>query len=172
MYKMDYTVWVAGVANDMISKIKLINNPKIFLVFLIILALPAAGVLFIYIFNVVLGVIAIGIAVYLNYHLIKFVIGHLASRIETSEAGILCRTSTNEVIDMAWDKITVAGCYKEPKSNEKIFVYHEGQDKLLKISRDYSNFDRLMQEIRAKTPFQEIELSDSETLEERLKQLI
>jgi hypothetical protein len=162
----------SGAANAMISKIKLIHNPKIFLIFIIILALPAAGVLFIYIFNVVMGVIAIGIALYLNYHLIKFVIGHLTSRIETSESRILCRTSTNEVIEMAWESITIAGCFKEPKSEEKIFVYHEGLDKLLKISRDYSDFDQLMQEIRAKTPFQEIQLAENETLEQRLKRLI
>ena len=55
----------------MISRIKLSKNPKIFIVFFIILALPAAGVLFLYIFNIVMGIIAIAIALYLNYHLIK-----------------------------------------------------------------------------------------------------
>ena len=156
----------------MIYRIKLLKNPKILYIFLTILVLPAAGVLFIYIFNVVLGVIARGIALYLNYHLIKFMIGHLTSRIETSDTGIVCRTPTNEVFEFDWDNITVAGSFKGSKAQPNIFIYNEALDRLLKIPQDYGGYEKLLEEIREKTPFQAINLSDGETLEERLKQML
>jgi hypothetical protein len=142
------------------------------LLFLIILALPAAGILFIYIFNVVLGVIALAISVYLNYHLIKFTIGQLASRIETSDTGIICKSPTNEVIEFTWDNITIAGSFKDTKTRSNIFIYNEEKDNLLKIAQDYGDFEMLLKEIKEKTPFQVIDLSDGETLEERLKQML
>jgi len=156
----------------MTYRIKLLKNPKIFYLFLTILVLPAAGVLFIYIFNIVLGVIAIAIALYLNYHLIKFMIGHLTSRIETSDTSIVCKTPTNEVFEFDWDNITVAGSFKDTKAQPNIFIYNEELDKLLKIPRDYGDFDKLLEEIREKTPFQAIDLSDGETLEQRLKRML
>ena len=156
----------------MIYRIKLLKNPKIFYIFLTILVLPASGVLFIYIFNVVLGVIAIGIALYLNYHLIKFMIGHLTSRIETSDTAIVCKTPTNEVFEFDWDNITVAGSFKSSKAQPNIFIYNEALDRLLKIPQDYGGYEKLLEEIREKTPFQAINLSDGEILEERLKQML
>ncbi len=156
----------------MIYKINLLKNLKIVYIFLIILALPAAGVLFIYIFNVVLGVVAIAIALYLNYHLIKFMMGHLTSRIETSDTGIVCKTPTNEVIEFDWGQITVAGSFKGSKAQPNIFIYNEELDRLLKIPQDYGDFEKLLEEIKKKTPFQAIDLSDGETLEDRLKQII
>ncbi len=156
----------------MIYRINILKNPKILYIFLAILVLPAAGFLFIYIFNVILGVIAIAIALYLNYHLIKFIIGHLTSRIETKDTSIVCKTPTNEVFEFEWGSITVAGSFKGAKAQTNIFIYNEELDKLLKIPQDYDDFEKLLEEIREKTPFQAIDLSDGETLEERLKHML
>jgi hypothetical protein len=156
----------------MVYRISLFTNPKIFLVFLIIFVLPAAAVLSFFIFNTLIGIVAVGVSLYINYHLIKFIIGHLTSRVETGVRGITCKTPMNETIEFSWDKISHAGSFGSPKSKPGLFIYNEENDRLVKIPRDYGSFDTLVKELKGRTAFLEIELSEGESLEDRLRQIV
>ena len=147
------------------------NNPRIILLFFIILLLPPVGILAVLNIGILLGVIALAAALYTDYHLVKFTIGHFRSWIDTSPSGLKCLTPVRETIEFQWNEISISGRYKNAKLKHSLFVYAEAQDKLLKIPNAYTAFYSLEKEIASKTNFVEYALAPKETLEDRLKQV-
>jgi hypothetical protein len=151
-------------------RISFASNPKLLLLFLFMLVLPAAAVFALLSFGIFLGVIAIALALFFEYSLIRFTINHLKSRIDTEESGIRCFTPEKEELFYHWSSITHAGSYREKRrGGGYLFIYDSSEDKLLKIPDEYSDFDRLTQEIRENTPYKELDLKEGESLEEYLK---
>ncbi len=150
-------------------RISLASNPRLLLLFLFMLVIPAAAVFALLSFGIFMGVIAIAIALFFEYSLIRFTINHLKSKIDTEESGIRCITPEKEELFYPWSIITHAGSYREKGRGWYLFIYDSSKDKLLKIPNEYSDFDRLTQEIRENTPYKEIKLKEGESLEEYLK---
>ncbi len=156
----------------MIYRLSLAANPKIFLLFLFLLLLPPAGIFALLNFGIILGIIALAAALYFDYHMLKFLIGHIKSRIETNDKGITCLTPMGEALEFTWSTITHAGSVTGKKTPYSLFIYNEEEDKLLKIPAGYTGFESLREEIHGRTEFTEYELSEAETLEDRLKQIV
>ena len=156
----------------MIYRLSLAANPKIFLLLLFLLLLPPAGIFALLNFGIVLGIIALAAALYFDYHMLKFLIGHIKSRIETSEMGIKCRTPVGESLEFSWSGITHAGSVAGKKTPYALFIYSEPEDRLLKIPAGYTDFESLHKEIRDHTAFTSYALSKTETLEDRLQQIV
>jgi hypothetical protein len=155
----------------MVYRITLSSNPKIVFIFLIILALPAAGVALIFV-SPLFGVVIVAVACYIDYHLAKFLISTIRSRVETSDEGIFFDLGLKDSTRMTWDDITHAGVFTEQKKHPHIFIYCEEDDRLMIIPPEYSGFADLVEELRNKTSLDEIDLPESETIKDYLKEKI
>lgn len=157
----------------MIYRVTLRSNPKVLVLFVVIVVLPAAGVLGLVYVEGLLRLIIPAVAFYLAYHLYRFVGSHLRSYVETSEEGLSCRTTVNEEISFRWDAVTHAGVGRGPRGQGTLFLYDEGEDKLLSIPGEYANWDRLQEELKQYTRgFQELALEGSETVQDRLRAVL
>ncbi len=150
-------------------------NPRILILYFVIPALPAAGVLFTVLVDRIIGIIGLAVGGYMSYQLAKFLGSHLKSYIETSEEALRCRTTANTEIVLPWGSVSHAGqCFPE-KGPDYLFVYSKADDKLLTIPREYAGFDQLREEIRGRVGegvFRELALTAEESLQDRLKMIL
>lgn len=157
----------------MVYRISLLQNPRLFLIFLIIVVLPPAGIFGLLNFGLILGLAALGFAGLFDYFFIKYIINILKSRVITSEDGISCTTSMGEAAEFQWEKISHAGVFqKEGQGKSCLFIYSSETDRLIQIPQEYSLFDELAGEIKDKTDYLELTLSVEESLEDHLKGLL
>ena len=150
-------------------------NPRILVLYFVIPALPAAGVLLAVLVDRTIGIIGLAIGGYMSYQLGKFLASHLKSYIETGEDALRCRTTANTEIVLPWGSVSHAGqCFPE-KGPDYLFVYSKSDDKLLTIPREYAGFDQLREEIRGRVSegvFRELALTAEESLKDRLKMIL
>jgi hypothetical protein len=147
------------------------------LLFLIVIALPVAGVLLLIYAGPLLGIIALAGAAYLDYTMLRFFRNHLRSWVETTESELKCRMPDGELLVFAWDRVTAAGYCAQERGRPFLFVYREDGDKLVTIPREYGHFQTLLSTIKERvteqqTPFQELSLSRGETIQQRLQGML
>jgi len=152
--------------------ITLTSNPRMIILFLIVIALPAAGVLLLIFAGTLLGIIALAAAAYLDYSMLRFFRNHMNSWVETTDTELKCRMPDGELLDFSWNQVTAAGYCTQERGRPFLFVYREEGDKLVTIPKEYGDFQTLLSAIRERTPFQELSLSRGETIQERLKQML
>jgi hypothetical protein len=152
--------------------ITLTSNPRMIILFLIIVALPAVGVLLLIFAGTLLGIIALAAAAYLDYSMLRFFRNHMKSWVETTDTELKCRMPDGEMLVFSWDQVTAAGYCTQERGRPFLFVYREEGDKLVTIPKEYGNFEVLFSTIKQRTPFQELTLSKGETIQERLKQML
>ena len=152
--------------------ITLTSNPRLIILFLIVIALPAAGVLLLVFAGTLIGIIALAAAAYLDYSMIRFFRNHLNSWVETTDTELKCRMPDGEMLVFSWDQVTAAGYCTQERDRPFLFVYREEGDKLVTIPKEYGDFQTLLSAIKERTPFQELTLSRGETIQERLKQML
>ena len=150
-------------------RMTLTSNPRLILFILLLAGLPAAGVLLIIFAGVLIGVIALAAAAYLDYTVLRFFKNHLKSWVETNEQALSCQMPDGDLLSFPWGSITIAGYATQERGHSFLFVYDEQADKLVIIPKEYSDFDALHEAIRARTPYRELSLSLGETIQERLK---
>ena len=152
--------------------ITLTSNPRLIILFLIVIALPAAGVLLLVFAGTLIGIIALAAAAYLDYSMLRFSRNHLNSWVETTDTELKCRMPDGEMLVFSWDQVTAAGYCTQERDRPFLFVYREEGDKLVTIPKEYGDFQTLLSAIKERTPFQELTLSRGETIQERLKQML
>jgi len=152
--------------------ITLTSNPRLIILFLIVIALPAAGVLLLVFAGTLIGIIALAAAAYLDYSMLRFFRNHLNSWVETTDTELKCRMPDGEMLVFSWDQVTAAGYCTQERDRPFLFVYREEGDKLVTIPKEYGDFQTLLSAIKERTPFQELTLSRGETIQERLKQML
>ncbi len=157
----------------MIYKTTIKTNPKILLLFLIMAVLLAAGILTMVILGILPGIIILVIAVYLDYHLVKFIRLQLNSYIKETSEGIECLTTTNEKIYIPWDEINYSGTFNHGSQEKRyIFVYSDEQDQLLTIPDEYENIDKLLSSLSNRFSLLHLNLDQHETIQDKLKEII
>ena len=152
--------------------ITLTSNPRLIILFLIVIALPAAGVLLLVFAGTLIGIIALAAAAYLDYSMLRFFRNHLNSWVETTDTELKCRMPDGEMLVFSWDQVTAAGYCTQERDRPFLFVYREEGDKLVTIPKEYGDFQTLLSAIKERTPFQELTLSRGETIQEHLKQML
>jgi hypothetical protein len=152
--------------------ITLTSNPRMIVLFLIVVALPAAGILLLVFAGTLIGIIALAAAAYLDYSMLRFFRNHMQSWVETTDTELKCRMPDGELLDFSWNQVTAAGFCTQERGRPFLFVYREEGDKLVTIPKEYGDFQTLLSAIRERTPFQEFSLSRGETIQERLKQML
>ena len=152
--------------------ITLTSNPRMIILFLIVIILPAAGILLLVFAGTLIGIIALAAAAYLDYSMLRFFRNHLNSWVETTDTELKCRMPDGELLDFSWDQVTAAGYCTQERGRPFLFVYREEGDKLVTIPKEYGDFEALFATIKQRAPFQELTLSRGETIQERLKEML
>jgi hypothetical protein len=140
--------------------------------FLIVVALPAAGILLLIFAGAVVGIIALAAAAYLDYSMLRFFRNHMKSWVETNDSKLRCQMPDGELLVFSWDQVTAAGYCIQEKGRPFLFVYREQGDKLVTIPREYGDFQALYDTVERRTDFQQLSLARGETIQERLKQIL
>jgi hypothetical protein len=148
------------------------SNPRMILLFLIVIALPAVGVLLLIFAGTFIGIIALAAAAYLDYSMLRFFRNHMKSWVETTGSELRCQMPDGELLVFSWDQITAAGYCTQEKGRPFLFIYREEGDKLVTIPREYGDFQTLYDTVEQHTDFQKLSLTRGETIQERLKQIL
>jgi len=152
--------------------ITIASNPRMIVLFLIVVALPAAGVLLLIFAGTLVGIIALAAAAYLDYSMLRFSRNHMKSWVETTDSELKCQMPDGELLVFSWDQVTAAGYCTQERSRPFLFVYREEGDKLVTIPREYGDFRVLYDTVEQRTDFQQLSLARGETIQERLKQIL
>lgn len=153
-------------------RITLSSNPRMIILILFMIALPAVGILLLVFVGIFLGIIALAAAAYLDYTTLRFFRNHLNSWVETTDTELKCRMPDGELLVFSWDAVTAAGAFTQEKGRPFLFVYQEEGDKLVTIPEEYNEFEALYSQVKGRTPFQELSLARGETIQERLKEML
>ncbi|MEW5814601.1 MAG: hypothetical protein AB1798_04280 [Spirochaetota bacterium] len=154
----------------MVHRITLSSNPKVVVIFFILIALPVAAILAFLIVGILGGIIAVVISAYLDFQIIRFLRASLESRVETNKESICFNMGNNERQEFGWTEITHAGLCLKQGEKPQIFVYNENDDKLICIPKEFSSFDNLLETVKLQTgdKFEEFILEKGETLQDKL----
>ena len=148
------------------------SNPRMILLFLIVVALPAAGVLLLIFAGTVVGIIALAAAAYLDYSMLRFFRNLMQSWVETTDSELKCQMPDGELLVFSWEQVTSAGYCTQERGRPFLFVYREEGDKLVTIPKEYSDFQALYDTIKQRAPFQKISLRRGVTIQEWLKETL
>jgi hypothetical protein len=153
-------------------RITLASNPRLAILFFLVIALPVAGVLLLILAGVLAGILALAGAAYVDFMMLRFLRNHVKSWVETTEAKLACRLPDGQLLEFPWAKVSAAGYCTQERNRPFLFLYREDGDTLLTIPKEYSNFDALYSELESRTPFQKLSLGRAETIQERLKEML
>ncbi len=150
------------------------SNPRLIGLFLIIVALPAAGVVAFLLTSVIVAVLILGAGLFFSYNFIKLVRSTLASRIRTNASGVVFDFGKGHRNEFDWNRISHCGVYSEPKRGRALFIYDEEDDRLVTVPNEYESFDVLVTEVREHTVgrFEIIDLGALSTIEEYLREKV
>ena len=148
------------------------SNPRMIILFLFVIALPAAGVLLLIFAGTLIGIIALASAAYLDYSMLRFFRNHMRSWVETTDSELKCQMPDGDLLVFSWDQITAAGYFTQERGRPFLFVYREKGDKLVTIPREYGGFQTLYDTIEQRTDFKQLSLASGESIQERLKQML
>lgn len=153
----------------MIHKMTFRSNPRLVVMGVFIVGLPVVGVLATIYWSERFGIVLLVGAAYITYLLIKFLLPHLRSQIETSDTGIACHFSKTNSVEFRWEDLTYAGLYEKKGSPSGLFLYDATQDQIVTIPSEFSDFDLLRQAVKDHTAFQTVQLASDETIKDWLR---
>ena len=139
--------------------------------FLIMIALPGLGVVAIFAWIPIAGVLIALVGGFISYNFFKLVRSILASRIETSEEGVSFNFGKGHTDEFTWEDITHAGEFTELPKKRAFFVYNEAEDKLVTVPSEYADFDTLLSEVRSGVGdiFEKIDIGTTISINEYLR---
>lgn len=159
----------------MVHRITLRSNPRLLFVYLFMpCALALGGVAF-WLGGGLWGILILAGGALLAWALLKFTRRQLATRIESKEEGISFSLFGEETVEFPWASLRLAGLAQEEgrgRRGRKLFVYREEGDKLFTIPDEFENFEALVAEVRGRTDFREISLGKTDTLKEKLREIL
>ncbi|MFP4113740.1 MAG: hypothetical protein ACOC2Y_06080 [Spirochaetota bacterium] len=143
----------------MVHQFELKRSPKSLLLPTIAVLLVLAAFAVMVFFDPLLGLLALAVAGYISYHVVKFFTNTIKSHVRTSEEGMVCATTMGTESKIAWDEITHAGWYTSDSGYRELYVYAEQDDRLLTIPPHYESMDELAREILDRTGLPPLSLS-------------
>lgn len=146
----------------MVYRFQLRQNPRSLLVPAIAVVLVGAAMAAIIFYHVVLGLIALAVAGFVSYHLVRFFLNTLRSHVRTSDCAMVCTTAMGSETEIPWNDLTHTGWYTTDGGYRELFVYAEGEDRLLTIPLQYENMEALEAEILDRSGLKPLSLSGEE----------
>ena len=117
------------------------SNPRIVLLFIVVVAMFAVSVAGFVSLGLRYGFIFLALALFLAYQFGKFALAHARSLITTSDEGIRFRMPTTEQESFLWEKVSCSGYCTQARGKPFLFLYNESDDRLITVPREYSDFD-------------------------------
>lgn len=154
----------------MIHKMTLRSNPRLILFGLLVPGVPLLGVFLLVFLGGIWGIVALLGCSFFTYQFTTFMLPHVRIRIETTEDGITCIRPGNYNIAFQWPEVSHAGLVRQESQKPSIFLYSEEHDRFVTISEEFSNFEQLLATVKEHTPFQEIQLAKTDSIQEWLRQ--
>ncbi|HUX22858.1 MAG TPA: hypothetical protein VMW69_16600 [Spirochaetia bacterium] len=148
------------------------SNPRIILLFLIILALFVVSVLGFIFLTALYGIIFLAVALFLSFQFVRFAISHIRSHLRTDDEGISFHMPTNEEEHFDWGELTHSGFCTPAKGRPFAFVYSQERDRLITIPKEYEEFDALLGELQARVVFTNFELPPDTTIQAKLREIL
>lgn len=154
----------------MIHRMTFQSNPRLIIIALLIVGLPVAGIWATVYWAERGGIIGLALAGYLVYHLVRFIIPQLTSRIETSETGMTCYLAGRDPLIFQWEQVTYAGLCRRKREHPTIFLYDRHIDQMITVPNEFSYFAALIQAVRDHTTvYRDIKLGRDESLKDWLR---
>jgi hypothetical protein len=155
----------------------LLSNPRLAVFGLILPVLLAAGIAMFFLLGPVYGIVATGIAAFVDWTMLKILRRQLRTTVTVDGDGARFDLYGEERIDIPWPEATLVGLAVEQGKPglqaRRLFFYTEGVDRLMVVPTDFDRFEDLVEETRRRAPaFRDIALAPGETLKERLRSLI
>jgi hypothetical protein len=147
----------------MVYPFELRRNLRSLLVPALAIGLVIGSIAIIVFHHALLGIGALIVTGYISYFLVKFFASTLRSHIRTSDEGLVCATATGSDSHISWDELTHAGWYTADSGYRELFVYAEGDDRLLTIPPQYGDIEALEQEIARRSGVRLLSLSGEDT---------
>jgi uncharacterized membrane protein len=154
------------------------SNPRVLILFTVIPVVILAGIGLLFLLGVLLGLLALALALLLSWTILRFTRRQLSSQVETLTDQIIFNLLGDEKLELPWTRVRIAGFATERSARRRrgrerrLFVYDEHDDRMFALTDEFENLDGLAAELRQKTDFREIELSPGETLKDRLLRLV
>ena len=156
----------------MIHRITIASNPRILIIFLLSVGLPAGSLVILFTLGILWGIILLAISGYIAYHLMKYGISNLKSRIETAEDGLTISIAYEEPKHLEWDQISHSGLCLQHGQRPSLYIYAEKTDQLVTIPDEYTGFLELSETIERNAPFETVTLDEHESIKEHLAEKI
>lgn len=122
--------------------------PRIVLLPVVASLLIGGAIVLLVLVHVAIGLIALAIAGWLTYHLLRFTITHVKSQVRTSDEGIVSLSSFGVETRIPWSNVTHAGTFDTRKSDRYLFVYNESTDELVTVPSYYTEITELENELK------------------------
>jgi hypothetical protein len=106
---------------------------------------------------------------YFAFQMIRMLLNHVKSFIMTHDDGITLRFPTTSLERLEWDQITHAGIIHTPENTVVRFIYAEGKDRLATIPEEYNRLEDLDEELKAKTPWYELNQEKGKSIQETIR---
>jgi hypothetical protein len=155
----------------LIHRITVRSNPRLLFVPLVIAGIVGVAVALIFA-SPVLGVIALALAGYIAFILVRFIGKQLKCSVQVLEDGVSLDLYGEDKLHMAWEDMSHRGTASDAKRRSALFFYREDADKLLVVPDEFERFDELVAEVRRHGDLLELTLEEGETVQDRLRQLV
>ncbi len=163
----------------MVYRITVRSNPRILIIYLLMPVLVALGIGAIFLLGALFGLIALGVAIFIVWSMLKLARRQLATRVETLTDEILFVMHGDEKVSFPWEKIRIAGLAVEQDAQgrmrtkeRRLFVYNEEDDKMFALNDEFEGLDNLAEELKSHADFRELVLVSGETLKGKLRELV
>jgi len=155
------------------------SNPRLLIAYAVTLVVVALGIGSIFLLGPVFGLIALAVAGFLSWSILKLLRRQTSARLETLTEEIVFTIPSEDKVVYPWEAIRVTGIAIEQddagrlrRRERRLFLYNEKDDKMIALTDEFENLDGLAVELRAKTDFREIILLPGETLKGKLREVV
>jgi hypothetical protein len=152
------------------ARITLRSNPRAIVPIVLPLALAAGAVVLALLVNILLGLLVFaGIAVF-GYQTIRFASNQLRSFVAAGADGVRVCEFGETSEHYGWGEVTRFGMSRGALG-EFLYIQIGSANRLISITREFANFELLLQEMRRHAEATDLDLRPGEELAERLVQL-
>jgi len=155
----------------------LLSSPRLALFGLVMLVLLAGGIAMFFLLGPVYGIVATGIAAFVDWTMLKILRRQLRTTVTVDGDGVHLNQYGDEPVDLPWSKVRLTGLAAAPgrggRRARRLVVVDRKMEQMLSIPADFARFDELAAAVRERAPrFQDISLEAGESLKERLLRLL
>lgn len=150
------------------SRITLRSNPRALVPLLLppgLIAVIVAAALFAEAWPVLIGVAPVGL---IGYRVLRYLLKQFRNRLRLFDDRIELDFMGEEQAVVRWTELTRAGLATKGR-RRSIFLYRADQDQLVELSDEFESFEAILNAVRARTDFEELNLGGHRNVADLLR---